>query len=179
MSAADVTTGFFGKLPATGDFVTRRLPHDFVRDWDRWISSHLVPLQAAGLWADGTGLRFLLGPAAMGPMAGVVVPSADRIGRLFPLTLAARFERVTTELLETAADWFAALDRAATAARQGAFGADALAAELAAYALPEVPAGAPVERMVFATADTGPWEIDQAAPRAALERLVMAGTEVS
>ncbi|TIS08300.1 MAG: DUF2094 domain-containing protein, partial [Mesorhizobium sp.] len=29
-----MSTGFYGKMPATGDFVTRRLPGDFVRVWD-------------------------------------------------------------------------------------------------------------------------------------------------
>ena len=35
MSGARVT-GVFGKLASQGDFVTRRLPADFVRAWDRW-----------------------------------------------------------------------------------------------------------------------------------------------
>ncbi|RWF89350.1 MAG: DUF2094 domain-containing protein, partial [Mesorhizobium sp.] len=35
MSAADmILPGFYGKMPATGDFVSRRLPGDFVRIWD-------------------------------------------------------------------------------------------------------------------------------------------------
>ena len=41
--------GFYGKMPATGDFVTRRLSGDFVRAWDRWLAQHLVPLFGSGL----------------------------------------------------------------------------------------------------------------------------------
>ena len=49
MPAADlILPGFFGKLPAAGDFVSRRLPRDFVRFWDRWVARHLVPRLAAG-----------------------------------------------------------------------------------------------------------------------------------
>ena len=39
--------GFWGKLPAAGDFVGRRLPAAFVEPWDRWVSRHLVPRLAA------------------------------------------------------------------------------------------------------------------------------------
>lgn len=174
MSAADVTIGFFGKMPATGDFVSRGLAGEFVRAWDPWISTHLVPMQTAGVWAGGTSLRFLLGPAAMGPMAGVILPSADRIGRRFPLTLAAPLAPAPLELLIEAGDWFARLEAAARTAYEGIIGADDLAAELAAYPLPATPAGAPVQHMVFSTPGTAPVEIDRAAPRAALEQLVMA-----
>lgn len=178
MSAADVTIGFFGKIPATGDFVSRGLAGEFVRAWDPWISTHLVPMQTAGIWANGTSLRFLLGPAAMGPMAGVILPSADRIGRRFPLTLAAPLVPAPPGLLIEAGDWFAGLETAARAACEGAIGADDLAAELAAYPFPTTPAGVPVQHMVFSVPGSAPAEVDRAAPRAALERLVMAASEV-
>ena len=34
--------GLFGKLPSTGDFVTRGLPAGFLRVWDAWLSRHLA-----------------------------------------------------------------------------------------------------------------------------------------
>jgi len=37
-----ILPGFYGKMPATGDFVTRRLPGDFVRVWDRWLAQHIA-----------------------------------------------------------------------------------------------------------------------------------------
>jgi len=178
MPAGDVRTGFFGKMPATGDFVTRRLPHDFVQNWDRWISGHLVPLQTAGTWAEGVGLRFLLGPDAMGPMAGVVLPSADRIGRRFPLTLAAPFGHMTAGFLAAAGAWFDILEAAAAAAIEGTIGADDLAAELGDCSVPAVPAGPPVQGMVFATAVVEPVAVDQDAPRRVLERLLLVGSEI-
>ena len=56
-----ILPGFYGKLPLAGDFVTRRLPPEFVRFWDRWASRHLAPRLA-----DATPLFFILaqGPAA-------------------------------------------------------------------------------------------------------------------
>src|SRR5690606_36950533 len=29
--------GFYGKLPSRGDFVSRRLPADFIGQWDAWL----------------------------------------------------------------------------------------------------------------------------------------------
>ncbi|RUZ99042.1 type VI secretion system-associated protein TagF, partial [Mesorhizobium sp. M7A.F.Ca.US.002.01.1.1] len=46
--------GFYGKMPATGDFVTRRLTGDFVRVWDRWLAQHLVPLMGSEAWPSTT-----------------------------------------------------------------------------------------------------------------------------
>ncbi|TIU04376.1 MAG: type VI secretion system-associated protein TagF, partial [Mesorhizobium sp.] len=56
-----ILPGFYGKMPATGDFVTRRLPGDFVRAWDRWLAQHIVPLIGSEAWPRSTALRFLAG----------------------------------------------------------------------------------------------------------------------
>ena len=32
-----MTPGWYGKIPATGDFITRRLPVAFIEAWDRWL----------------------------------------------------------------------------------------------------------------------------------------------
>jgi type VI secretion system protein ImpM len=74
--------GFFGKLPAAGDFVARGLPEGFVRPWDRWLTRHVAPLEL-----PEAGLRFSLVSGGK-CVAGVILPSADRHGRRFPLTLA-------------------------------------------------------------------------------------------
>ncbi|RVA37347.1 type VI secretion system-associated protein TagF [Mesorhizobium sp. M7A.F.Ca.US.001.01.1.1] len=41
MSTADMIIGFFGKIPATGDFVSANLPRTFIDRWDRWMSMEL------------------------------------------------------------------------------------------------------------------------------------------
>ncbi|TIX11933.1 MAG: type VI secretion system-associated protein TagF, partial [Mesorhizobium sp.] len=80
-----ILPGFYGKIPATGDFVSRRLTGDFVRVWDRWLAQHLVPLIGLESWPRATALHFLAGPSCFGASAGIVVQSADRVGRQFPL----------------------------------------------------------------------------------------------
>lgn len=128
--------GLFGKLPTHGDFVRRNLPRSFVAPWDAWLSEGV----RARPDADWTPWRFHLPPGACGPdaVAGIVAPSADAVGRRFPLTLAA----LEVEA-RPAESWYEALE--ALAARQ--LDADTLAA-----ALPEPrPAEDPAERQQFWT----------------------------
>ena len=90
--------GFYGKLPARGDFVARGLPRDFTRPLDAWLSEAvagsrevlgqerwLAAYLVAPVW------RFSLPPGACGPAAavGLLLPSVDRTGRYFPLCFAA------------------------------------------------------------------------------------------
>lgn len=78
--------GFFGKLPTTGDFVSRRLPDAFRRNWDAWVTRHIAPLHRQGLAFPRAGLRFRL--VSGGRLAaGVILPSEDSAGRHFPLSL--------------------------------------------------------------------------------------------
>src|SRR5690242_5843652 len=92
-----VVAGWYGKLPSLGDFAGRRLPSIFVEPWDGWLASGMSAwresdeewLQAflsapASRFALGPGVPFDLSPG----YAGVLVPSVDRVGRYFPLTVA-------------------------------------------------------------------------------------------
>jgi type VI secretion system protein ImpM len=170
--AADLTPGFFGKIPATGDFVTRRLAGDFVRHWDRFAARHLVPLLATEQWTRDLTLRFLLGPAAHGPMAGIVLASSDRIGRRFPLTVAAPIGSADTGMATAANGWFSAIHDAARAAQEGRLDADQLAAELSALPFPaNGTAGTPVRGLVLWTRPSELFQADLDAPQAALERI--------
>ncbi|MHC6223456.1 type VI secretion system-associated protein TagF [Pseudomonas sp. X10] len=90
------SVGFYGKLACRGDFVSRGLPQDFIQPWDQWLAAGLLASQqqlgeqwlsaylVSPLW------RFALAPGVCGPQAvvGVLMPSIDRVGRYFPLTLA-------------------------------------------------------------------------------------------
>ena len=78
--------GFFGKLPATGDFVWRGLPDVFRRNWDAWLTRHVAPLLRDGATFPPGGLRFRL-PSGGRLAAGVILPSRDSAGRRFPLSL--------------------------------------------------------------------------------------------
>ena len=91
--------GLFGKLPARGDFVRGGLPGSFVAPWDAWLQLVLAAsreqLDADWLpaWLEAPVWRFALAPGLCGEDAvlGVMLPSVDRVGRYFPLTLAALF----------------------------------------------------------------------------------------
>ncbi len=88
--------GFYGKVTSHGDFVTRRLPQDFVSPWDDWLQHSLAAsrdqLQREWLetWLTSPIWRFGLAPGVIGASgwAGVMMPSVDRVGRHFPLTIA-------------------------------------------------------------------------------------------
>ncbi|MCP3748606.1 type VI secretion system-associated protein TagF [Pseudomonas sp. SBB6] len=88
--------GFYGKLASRGDFVSRGLPHSFIQPWDQWLAAGLMASQQqlAEHWLPAYLVsplwRFALAPGVCGPQAvvGVLMPSIDRVGRYFPLTLA-------------------------------------------------------------------------------------------
>lgn len=149
----DGAAGFYGKLPALGDFVQRRLPADFVELWDRWLQesmlaardalgpSWLVRFQAAPPW------RFVLAPGAVTAQGwvGLLVPSCDRVGRWFPLTLAQPCAEAPDLLatLECAAPWFGALERLAHEAFESGLGLPEFDARVALLgAAPVAPARA-------------------------------------
>src|ERR1700733_10821549 len=87
--------GLYGKLPTHGDFLRRRVTDDFVAAWDEWLQ-HCIPDGRVALgeaWLE-TYLtrpvwRFPLSTnvSETAPVAGVLAPSVDRVGRYFPLTL--------------------------------------------------------------------------------------------
>lgn len=88
--------GAFGKMPSVGDFFRINLPGGYVSPWDVWIQNAMVHGQAAlgTAWDDhymsAPIWRFSLSAGLSGPqkMLGVLMPSVDRVGRRFPLTLA-------------------------------------------------------------------------------------------
>jgi len=98
-ATGDARPGWYGKLPSLGDFAQRRLPADFVEAWDDWLAHEIAGWQAADPagWLErylaGASWRFLLLPGAVpgwqgdDAMAGVLMPSVDRVGRYFPLTI--------------------------------------------------------------------------------------------
>lgn len=89
-------TGWYGKLPTSGDFVTRRLPPSFIEPWDKWLNAMLSGSRErlGGAWREAflsaPAWRFVLAPGVLGAegWAGVIVPSVDSVGRYFPLAVA-------------------------------------------------------------------------------------------
>jgi type VI secretion system protein ImpM len=87
--------GLYGKLPTHGDFLRRRVADDFLAGWDPWLQQCLAASRAqlGEPWLDtyltSPVWRFALPPRVCGAaaVAGLLVPSVDKVGRYFPLTL--------------------------------------------------------------------------------------------
>lgn len=129
------TAGWFGKIPALGDFVSRRLPPQFVEAWDDWLSNGLVTARQAwgpnwpSVYLKSPTWRFALMPGVLDATHwyGILMPSVDRVGREFPLTFATSCE-APPDGLEA---WWAKLLGTAMRARDPACGAEAIEADLA------------------------------------------------
>jgi type VI secretion system protein ImpM len=125
----EVITGFHGKLPTAGDFVTRGLPTGLAAFWDGWAARNLA---RRGGWPEG-GLRLRLESGGK-VAAGVAVPGADRVGRRFPL--AAFVIAPTLPAPDGLADWCDAAAAVLVMARQGAMDPDTLLYRLEALPPP-------------------------------------------
>jgi type VI secretion system protein ImpM len=93
----DARAGLLGKLPARGDFVRENLPRDFADAWDAWWQRGLALTQRRSqdewrdAWLEAPVWRFVLPPGLCGArgVLGLWMPSVDKAGRYFPLTIAA------------------------------------------------------------------------------------------
>jgi len=131
MMGFEVIPGFFGKIPACGDFVSRQLPAAFVAAWDDWLQACLIASKQrlGDQWLDyylnSPIYRFVLSAGCCGDKsaAGVLMPSVDRVGRYYPLTLAASADAhfPVTHLLASAAQWFERLETLALSALEDDF----------------------------------------------------------
>jgi type VI secretion system protein ImpM len=97
MDPASPDYGFYGKLITAGDFIRRGFPRDLYEHWDPWLQRGLVVSReqlgetwlsaylSAPIW------RFALAAGVAGDRAwvGAMMPSVDRVGRYFPLTVVA------------------------------------------------------------------------------------------
>jgi type VI secretion system protein ImpM len=90
--------GAYGKMPALGDFFRLGAEREFVTPWDIWVQNTLLGArQALGARFEECYMtapiwRFSLPPGVAGTqgVVGVLMPSVDRVGRRFPLTLLAQ-----------------------------------------------------------------------------------------
>lgn len=133
MTRMDSTSavGFFGKLPSRGDFLQRRVAAEFIDVWDPWLQEcmHLSRQALQENWLNAyltsPVWRFVLaeGVCGSGAFAGVMVPSVDRVGRYFPLTLVAQLD-VADCVLEIACgagqQWFDSAEALALGALESA-----------------------------------------------------------
>ena len=147
--------GFFGKLPGTGDFVQRRLPASFVDAWDHHFEQAVSAGRArlgddwAQAWRDGAMWRFVLAPGICGDQAwaGVTGPATDRVGRCFPMVIAAPLADAADAALRNDA-WFAAAERAHRKAQASGEGVEVFDARIAALPNPGDPPASTHEILV-------------------------------
>ena len=89
--------GFYGKLPSHSDFLHRGVTDEFVNGWDAWLQDGIARSRSelGEAWLEvfltSPLWRFALASGVIGgPVwAGVLLPSVDRVGRYFPLTIVA------------------------------------------------------------------------------------------
>ena len=141
--------GVFGKIPSLGDFLRAGLPAAFVSAWDTWLQTCIADGRAAlgARWTDAYMSapiwRFTLPPGVAGPRAasGVLLPSVDRVGRQYPLTLAAIHDAPEPAPAHFAnAELFEALEALAIDAIDEAVDRDALIAALGGLQFRQAPA---------------------------------------
>jgi type VI secretion system protein ImpM len=119
----DSIAGWFGKIPALGDFASRRLPPGFVSAWDAWLQQSMAASRESlgeawlELYLTSPIWRFLLGPGVCGENAwlGMLMPSVDQVGRHFPLTIvkALPADADVFPCALGASEWMAAVENAA------------------------------------------------------------------
>jgi type VI secretion system protein ImpM len=94
---APSAVGYFGKLPALGDFCTSGLPESFIQPWDIFCRDTLIATRTTlgdaweAAWLEAPIWRFLLPAGICGPHAccGVWLASVDRVGRHYPFAVIA------------------------------------------------------------------------------------------
>jgi type VI secretion system protein ImpM len=146
-NGAPAVPGLYGKLPARGDFLSRRLDAQFVAAWDEWLQAvmresrerlgerWLECFLSMPVW------RFAL-PAGMYSAAGwvgLMVPSVDRVGRYFPLTIAASIPKYGLDVpatLARALPWLASVEALALGALRPELDFDLFDQQLAGLQLP-------------------------------------------
>ncbi len=104
---------WFGKLPSAGDFVSRRMSYAVRQFWDGWCAAGMDALKAGSsatgldVWGSTPQWAFVL-PAQPGIDAaqlGVLAPSCDRVGRVFPFVVAAPLAPNDHAMLLDRAGW--------------------------------------------------------------------------
>lgn len=138
--------GFYGKLPARGDFVRAGLPRDFTDRWDDWLQSVIAGSRAlmGETWLpaflEAPVWRFALPPGQCSERAvlGLMLPSVDKAGRYFPLTFAALCATgVFSATSGQASAWLDQCEAAGRAALENDTPPQDIAAALGAPAFPD------------------------------------------
>ena len=130
--------GLYGKLPAYGDFIFRNVNSSFINPWDEWLQ-HFISGSQEQMGDDWLNIyltspiwRFVLSPGVIdnNMWAGLMMPSVDRVGRYFPISVVKPFAADTcaANFMLSQCEWFNAIEEQCLSALDGSIDADALIA---------------------------------------------------
>ncbi|MGL4237604.1 type VI secretion system-associated protein TagF [Tabrizicola sp.] len=118
-----VRSGYFGKVPTQGDFVSNGLQRNLADALDRWLRQAMQQSQRrmGRDWLDAFLVapiwRMALTSGTLGPdpVVGLMMPSVDRIGRYFPLVIAAQLTGLSPDVHDMIAltEWYDAAEKLA------------------------------------------------------------------
>lgn len=144
--SADMQPGLYGKLPAYGDFISRNLSSSFITPWDEWLQ-HFISGSQEQIGEDWLNIyltspiwRFVLSPGVIdnNMWAGLMMPSVDRVGRYFPISIVKPFAANITPanfmLNHTA--WFDEVESLCLTALDESMDVDALISAVEAIEIP-------------------------------------------
>ena len=126
-SQESFATGWYGKIPGTGDFITRRVAPTFSEAWHGWLQEAIAGSRhrLGARWRDSflsmPVWRFVLSPGVLSAnaWAGIMAPSVDAVGRYFPLAVASALPSASLDLVGTLAgaeSWFDEVEAVALSA---------------------------------------------------------------
>ncbi len=150
MSSHAARCGWTGKLPSSGDFLSRRVDPAFAAPWEQWLLAMLAGSRERlrERWQESflsaPAWHFVLAPGVVSPGAwcGVLVSSVDSVGRYYPLTLVCGLPAASFDpepALKSMANWFAMAEMLATEALSPAIDIGAFDDSVAALPLPTFP----------------------------------------
>jgi type VI secretion system protein ImpM len=131
-----IDLGFYGKLPTYGDFIQKRLPTDFINPWHEWLQNGMMacrernPEGWMAFYLNCPAWSFVLAPGICGEqaIAGVTIPSVDRVGRYFNFTMASVLpgEVNPAVFAGTYSDWLADIENLALSVLEEEMDQDAI-----------------------------------------------------
>ncbi|WP_334190998.1 type VI secretion system-associated protein TagF [Noviherbaspirillum sp.] len=145
MTHPETSPGFFGKVTTHGDFVSRRLPTAFLSVWDSWLqysvqqSRETLGQEWLNIYLSSPIWRFALAPGVCGVSgwAGILMPSVDRVGRHFPLTIAAALpdDRALVDWIQGSKGWYDEIEGLALSSLDSSFSLQGFDLQLAGLAI--------------------------------------------
>lgn len=139
--------GFFGKVPARGDFVSRNLDVKIRTTLEEWLDRSLsasrknLGREWLDLYLTAPLWRFIMARGICGedPVAGVLMPSVDKAGRYYPLVLVAPLPgcQAPSRLFRSANHWFQDLEKLALMTLEDGADFDAFDATVSEQGIPD------------------------------------------